>query len=55
MHGLTVYVKEGLHFAHDLMLGHSGDSSLFSIDFTLFAVLPLFLLSIAIVFFVHHF
>ena len=26
MHGLTVYVKEGLHFAWDLWLENSGDS-----------------------------
>ena len=28
MHGLTVYVKEGLFFAQDISLGNSADSYL---------------------------
>ena len=42
MHGLTVYVKEGLPFARDLSLENSRDSYLFSTGFTSLSVLLLF-------------
>ena len=45
MHGLAVYVKEGLPFARDLSLENSADSYLFSTCFTSLSVL-LFPLSI---------
>ena len=45
IHGLAVYVKEGLPFARDLSLENSADSYLFSTCFTLLSVL-LFPLSI---------
>ena len=41
MHGLTVYVKEGLPFAWDLSLENSEDSYMFLTDFTSFSVLLL--------------
>ena len=43
MHGLAVYVKEGLPFAQDLSLENSADSYLFSIGFTSLSVLIFFL------------
>ena len=45
IHGLAVYVKEGLPFARDLSLENSADSYLFSTCFTSLSVL-LFPLSI---------
>ena len=39
MHGLVVYVKEGLLFAPDLSLENSADSYLFSTSFTSLSVL----------------
>ena len=39
MHGLVVYVKEGLLFARDLSLENSADSYLFSTSFTSLSVL----------------
>ena len=50
MHGLAVYVKEGLPFAWDLSLENSADSYLFSTGFTSLSVLLLF--SLLITFFV---
>ena len=41
MHGLAVYVKEGLPFAQDLSLENSVDSYLFSTGFTSLRVLLL--------------
>ena len=38
MHGLAVYVKEGLPFAWDLSLENSADSYLFSTGFTSLSV-----------------
>ena len=38
MHGLAVYVKEGLPFAWDLSLENSEDSYMFLTDFTSFSV-----------------
>ena len=52
MHGLAVYVKEGLPFARDLSLENSADSYLFS---TSLSVLLLFSLSITFFIFVHSF
>ena len=46
MHGLAVYVKEGLPFAWDVSLENSADSYLFSTGFTSLSVLLLFPLSI---------
>ena len=46
MHGLAVYVKEGLPFARDLSLENSACSYLFSTGFTSISVLLLFPLSI---------
>ena len=43
MHGLAVYVREGLPFAQDLSLENSADSYLFSIGFTSLSVLIFFL------------
>ena len=55
MHGLAVYVKEGLPFARDLFLENSADSYLFSTGFTSLSVLLLFPLSITFFSFVHGF
>ena len=55
MHGLVVYVKEGLPFAQDLSLENSADSYLFSTGFTSLSVLLLFPLSITFFVFVHGF
>ena len=56
MHGLTVYVKEGLPFARDLSLEKLCRFLLmFSIGFTLLNVLLLFPLSITFFIFVHGF
>ena len=49
MHGLTVYVKEGLPFAWDLSLENSLDPYLFSSGFTSFSVLLFFPLSITFI------
>ena len=46
MHGLAIFVKEGLPFAWDLSLKNSADSYLFSTGFTSLSVLLLFPLSI---------
>ena len=46
MHGLAVFVKEGLPFAWYLSLENSADSYLFLTNFTSLSVLPLFPLSI---------
>ena len=43
MHGLPVYVKEGLPFAQDISLENSGDSYLYSTGFTPLSVLLFFL------------
>ena len=42
LHGLAVYVKEGLPFGWDLSLENSSDSYLFSTSFTSISVLLLF-------------
>ena len=55
MHGLAVYVKEGLPFAQDLSLENSADSYLFSTGFTSLSVLLLSPLSITFFSFVHSF
>ena len=55
MHGLAVYVKEGLPFARDLPLENSADSYLFSTGFTSLSVLLLFSLLITFLVFVHGF
>ena len=56
MHGLAVYVKEGLPFAWDLFLENSADSLLmFSTSFTSLSVLLLFHLLITFFIFVHSF
>ena len=55
MHGLAVYVKEGLPFARDLSLENSADSYLFSTGFTSLSVLLLFPLSITFFSFVQGF
>ena len=54
MHGLAVYVKEGLPFAQDVSLENSADSYLFLTGFTSLSVLLLFPLSVTLVF-VHSF
>ena len=46
MHGLAVYVKEGLPFAQDVSLENSADSYLFLTGFTSLSVLLLFPLSV---------
>ena len=46
LHGLAVYVKEGLPFTQDLYLENPADSYLFPTGFTSFSVLLLFPLSI---------
>ena len=53
MHGLAVYMKEGLPFACDLSLENSSDSYLLSTGFTSLSVLLLFPLSITFFSFVH--
>ena len=53
MHGLAVYVKEGLPFTRNLSLENSADSYVF--DFTSLSVLLLFPLSITFFVFVHGF
>ena len=53
MHGLAVYVKEGLPFAQDVSLENSADSYLFSTGFTSLSVLLLFSLLITFFAFVH--
>ena len=55
MHGLTVYVKNGLPFARDLSLENSADSYLFPNGFTSLSVLLLFPLSITFFIFVQGF
>ena len=55
MHGLAVYVKEGLPFAQDVSLENSADSYLFSTGFTSLSVLLIFPLSITFFIFVHGF
>ena len=55
IHGLAVYVKEGLPFARDFSLENSADSYLFSTGFTSLSVLLLFPLSITFFSFVHGF
>ena len=56
MHGLAVYVQEGLPFARDLSLENSVDSYfLFSTGFTSLSVFLLFPLSITFFVFVHGF
>ena len=55
MHGLAVYVKEGLPFAWDLSLKNSAVSFLFSNGFTSLSVLLLFHLSITFFLFMHGF
>ena len=56
MHGLPVYVKEGLLFARDLSLENSARFLLmFSIDFTSLSVLLLFPLLITFFVFMHGF
>ena len=54
MHGLAVYVKEGLPFARDLSLENSAEF-LFSTGFTSLIVLLLFPLSITFFIFMHSF
>ena len=46
MHGLAVYVKQGLPFVQDLSLENYVDSYLFSTSFTSLSVLLLFPLSV---------
>ena len=55
MHGLTVYVKDGLPFARDLSLENSANSYLSFQLALLHSVLLLFPLSITIFSFVHSF
>ena len=55
MHGLRVYVKEGLPFAQDLSLENSADSYLYFGLALLHCVLFLFPLSITFFCFVYHF
>ena len=55
MHGLAVYLKEGLPFARDLSLENSADSYLFSTGFTSLSFLLFFPLSITFFSFVHSF
>ena len=55
MHGLAVYVKEGLPFAWDLSLENSADSYLLLTGFTSLHVLLLFPLSITFFIFVQGF
>ena len=54
MHGLAVYVKEGLPFVRDLSLENSADSYLFSTGFNSLSVLLFFPLSITFIY-VHGF
>ena len=55
IHGLAVYVKEGLPFAWDLYLENSAHSYMFSTGFTSLSVLLLFPLSIPFFIFMHSF
>ena len=55
MHGLSVYVEEGLPFAKDLSLEIFVDSYLFLTGFTSLSVLLLFLLSTTFFIFIHSF
>ena len=56
MHGLTVYVKEGLPFAWDLSLENSADSYLcFQLALLALSILLLYPLSITFFVFVHGF
>ena len=55
MHGLAVYVKEGLPFARDLSLENCRFLFMFSTGFTSLSVLLLFPLSITFFSFVHSF
>ena len=55
MHGLAVYVKEGLPFSRDVSLENSADCHLFPTGFTSLSVLLLFPLSITFIVFVHVF
>ena len=55
MHGLAVYVKEGLPFARGLSLENSADSYVFLTGFTSLSVLLLFALLITFFIFVHSF
>ena len=57
MHGLEVYVKEGIPFARDLSLGNSTNSYLFVhlTSFTSLSILHLFPLSITFFVFMHEF
>ena len=55
MHGLAIYVTEGLPFAQDLSLENYADSYLFSTGFTSLSALILFLLLIIFFVFMHNF
>ena len=55
MHGLAVYVKEGIPFARDLSLENCRFLFMFSTGFTLLSVLLLFPLSIIFFSFLHGF
>ena len=55
MHGLAVYVIEGLPFAWELPLENSADSYLFSTGFTSLSVLFLFPLLITLFIVIHRF
>ena len=55
MHGLAVYLKEGLPFARGLFLENSGFLFMLSTDFTSWGVLLLFPLSITFIDFIYNF
>ena len=55
MHGLAVYVKQGLPFVQDLSLENYVDSYLFSTSFTSLSVLLLFPLSVTFFIVMHSF
>ena len=55
MHGLAVYVKEGLPFTRDLSPENAADLYLFSTGFTSLTVLLLFFPSITFFVFIHGF
>ena len=55
IHGLAVYLKEGILFARDLSLEHYGFLLMFPTGFTSFSVLLLFSLSITFFVFMHDF